>query len=139
MNAQRLFGPTMQIVEKNLGLRAQRHNLLASNIANMDTPNYKAFDVMVEEEMNKVNSNGHDTDLFRTRPEHFPLREHRLDRLGVVPVDEPAFTMKKDGNTVDMDRTMSNLAENGLLYNASAQIMGKKFQGLTDAIYGGKR
>ncbi|MFZ3048519.1 MAG: flagellar basal body rod protein FlgB [Desulfatirhabdiaceae bacterium] len=139
MDTQRLFGPTMQLVQKNLGLRAQRHNLLASNIANIDTPNFKAFDIMVDEEMKKDISTGHEAGLFRTQPEHFPLREHRLDRSGVVQVDAPEFSMKKDGNTVDVDKTMSNLAENGLLYNASAQIMGKKFQGLTDALYGGKR
>ena len=139
MDIQRLFTPTMQMVEKNLNLRARRHNLLVSNIANMDTPNYKAFDILVEKEMQKGNSIRSDSGLIRTQPEHFPLREHRLDRLDVTRVDEPEFSMKQDGNTVDIDRTMSHLAENGMLYNASAQIMGKKFQGLTDAIYGGKR
>jgi len=47
-------------------------------------------------------------------------------------------TLRGDGNTVDMDREMSALAENQLHYKASTQILSKKFQRLRSIIQGGK-
>jgi flagellar basal-body rod protein FlgB len=48
------------------------------------------------------------------------------------------MTLRKDGNTVDLDREMAKLSENNLMYNALAQIVSRKFQGLKDAIKGGE-
>ncbi|MBW1941137.1 MAG: flagellar basal body rod protein FlgB, partial [Deltaproteobacteria bacterium] len=50
MESQGIFNKTFSILEKNLDLRSIKHNLIVSNIANMDTPNYKGFDLIVEEE-----------------------------------------------------------------------------------------
>jgi len=47
-------------------------------------------------------------------------------------------TLRKDGNTVDLDREMAKLSENNLMYNALAQIISRKFAGLKDAIKGGQ-
>ena len=44
--------------------------------------------------------------------------------------------MRRDGNTVDVDREMTRLAENGLMYTASAQMIARKLQGLKSAIQG---
>jgi flagellar basal-body rod protein FlgB len=51
--------------------------------------------------------------------------------------DTPQFGLRGDGNTVDIDRSMADLAENNLLYNAAAQIIQQKFQALKSAILGG--
>ncbi|MBR9980256.1 MAG: hypothetical protein KFF50_04440, partial [Desulfatitalea sp.] len=49
MDGKTLFDGTINIAERALDLRSRRHELLLSNIANADTPGYKAFDLMVEE------------------------------------------------------------------------------------------
>ncbi|MEW6258642.1 MAG: flagellar basal body rod protein FlgB [Thermodesulfobacteriota bacterium] len=139
MIVERMYTQTMQLVEKNLDLRAKRHELLVSNIANMDTPNYKAFDILVDEQMQQPQKSASTVRMGITHPGHLQPRLV-VDRNPVVTQAETSeFSFKNDGNTVDMDRTMTNLAENGLLYNASAQVMMKKFRGLAEVIAGAGR
>lgn len=139
MIVDRLYSSTMQLVEKNLDLRARCHDVLVSNIANMDTPNYKAFDVHVEEQIQKMQKPDQTLRMGVTHPDHL------LPRLGidrspeVTEAEQDEFSFKNDGNTVDIDRTMTHLAENGILYNASAQIMSMKFQGMMEVITGSRR
>lgn len=140
MESQGIFNQTFSVLEKSLNLRSQKHNLLVSSIANMDTPNYKAFDILVEEEMGKALGNVNITPLNRTQAAHIPLMGMAdLNAPEIRPVEKPQFDFRKDGNTVDMDKTMSKLSENGLLYNASAQMILKKFQSLSNAINGAVR
>lgn len=139
MLVERMYTPTMQLVEKNLDLRAKRHELLVSNIANMDTPNYQAFDILVDEQMQKQEKPAPTVQMGITHPGHLQPRLV-VDRNPLITQAETSeFSFKKDGNSVDIDRTMTHLAENGLLYNASAQVMGKKFQSLVDVIAGAGR
>jgi len=139
MIVERMYTPSMQLVEKNLDLRAKRHELLVSNVANMDTPNYKAFDILVDEQMQKPEKPVSTVRMGVTHPGHLHPKLV-VDRNPLVTQAETSeFSFKNDGNTVDIDRTMTNLAENGLLYNASAQVMMKKFQGLVNVISGGGR
>jgi flagellar basal-body rod protein FlgB len=137
MESQGLFDQTFSVLEKSMNLRSQKHNLLVSNIANMDTPKYKAFDILVEEEMGKKMGEANKTQLNQTQPAHIPLMGMAdLNAPEIRPVENPRYDFRSDGNTVDVDRTMLKLSENGLLYNASAQMISKKFQLLSNAING---
>ncbi len=139
METQGLFNQTFSVLEKSMNLRSQKHNLLAANIANADTPNYKAFDILVEAEMGKASGEAK-LQLDRTQPVHLSLNGTAdPDAPDVRPIEKPAYDFHADGNTVDIDKTMSMLSENGLLYNASAQMLTKKFQILTSAINGSVR
>ncbi len=136
MESQGLFNQTFSVLEKSMNLRSQKHNLLVSNIANMDTPNYKAFDILVEEEMGKKMGEAK-LSLNQTQPAHIPLMGMAdVNAPEIRPVKKSEYDFHADGNTVDIDRTMFNLSENGLLYNASAQMISKKFQSLTNVING---
>jgi flagellar basal-body rod protein FlgB len=136
MESQGLFNQTFSVLEKSMNLRSQKHNLLVSNIANMDTPNYKAFDILVEEEMGKKMGEAK-LSLNQTQPAHIPLKGMAdVNAPEIRPVKKSQYDFHADGNTVDIDRTMFNLSENGLLYNASAQMISKKFQALSNAING---
>jgi flagellar basal-body rod protein FlgB len=137
MESQGLFDQTFSVLEKSMNLRSQKHNLLVSNIANMDTPKYKAFDILVEEEMGKKMGEANKTQLNQTQPAHIPLMGMAdLNAPEIRPVENPRYDFRSDGNTVDVDRTMLKLSENGLLYNASAQMISKKFQSLSNVING---
>jgi flagellar basal-body rod protein FlgB len=139
METQGLFNQTFSVLEKSMNLRSQKHNLLVSNIANMDTPNFKAFDILVEEEMGKASGEAK-LPLNRTQPAHIPLiGMGDLNAPEIKPVEKPRYDFREDGNTVDIDNTMFALSENGLLYNASAQMISKKFQSLSNAINGTMR
>jgi flagellar basal-body rod protein FlgB len=137
MESQRLFNRTFSVLEKSMDLRSQKNSLLVSNIANIDTPNYKAFDILVEEEMEKAFGETNKMTLMQTHPEHFPISGSAdMNAPEIKPAEISRYNFREDGNTVDIDRTMSALSENGLLYNASAQMIYKKFQSLSNVISG---
>jgi flagellar basal-body rod protein FlgB len=134
----KVFSDTIANLTKSLNLRSIQHKALASNIANMDTPNYKAVELDVAEKMNKNKGSGPGLNLARTHGGHLPFRSHRTDRLKLKAVPPSAYSLRGDGNTVDIDRTMGKLAENTLMYRATAQLISRKFKGLKNVIKGGK-
>ena len=138
MESQKIFSQTISILEKAMDLRAKKHNVIASNIANMDTPDYKAFDVVIEKELQKVTGKGKSISLNKTNEGHLQLRRSKADGVSVQIDDSPGLSLRGDGNTVDIDKQKGNMAENTLMFKAAAQMIHKKFQGLKSAIQGGK-
>lgn len=139
MDDKILFGGALNLAARALNLRSLRHDMIVSNVANADTPGYKAFDLMVEESIQKQNGSGFQLSMERTNPGHLPTAQVRDSgiRPEIVRLPEPN-NLRGDGNTVDMDREMSNLAANQLLYKAAAQVVTRKFQALKNVISGGK-
>ena len=138
MPTDRIFSNTLATLATSLNLRSIQHKALSSNIANMDTPNYKAVELDVAEKMNKNRRSLPGIQLKRTQAAHLPYRGDREDTVKLKAVKPPAYSLRGDGNTVDIDRTMGKLAENTLLYNATAQLLSRKFKGLKNVINGGK-
>jgi flagellar basal-body rod protein FlgB len=136
---QSLFDGTIAALQKTLDTGSLRHKVLTSNIANIDTPNYKAFEVVMEDELNKNNHSAGPIELVRTSSRHLSGRHSSLNPIKIKTVDSSGNNFRADGNTVDLDRTMGKLAENTLLYRSAAQIIKKKFQGLINAIQGGSK
>ncbi|MDA8138519.1 MAG: flagellar basal body rod protein FlgB [Desulfobacteraceae bacterium] len=141
METNTLFDNTVHVAERALNLRSRRHELILSNIANADTPNYKAFDLMVEEALAKQAPQQNQVELRQTDPNHIPAGGIAWTENPVPQKIEisPQATLRGDGNTVDMDREMSSLAANQLKYRASSQILSKKFQSIHNAIQGSRR
>ncbi|WP_111414123.1 flagellar basal body rod protein FlgB [Billgrantia lactosivorans] len=122
--------------QQALGLRQQRHQILASNIANADTPNYKARDIDFGSELKKAVEQGRSTggglSLARTSERHLAGQAmaapgHEL--LYRVP-DQPSL----DGNTVDMDRERTQFADNAVRYQAALTMINSRIQGLKNAM-----
>ena len=139
MPTQSIFDETIATLQKSLNAGSLRHKVLTSNIANIDTPNYKAFEVVMEDALKRNNRSAGPIELVRTRPRHLSGRHSSSNPLKIKAVDSPANNFRADGNTVDLDRTMGKLAENTILYRTAAQIIRKKFQGLKNAIQGGSQ
>ena len=137
MESQGIFSGVFSTLEKVLDLRSIKHNVIVSNIANVDTPQYKAFDLIIEEELGKATGKGKEVGLKKTHPGHIPAREMRIGSVASHIVTTSQLSLKGDGNSVNIDKVMGDLAENSLMYNALAQIISKKFQGLKGAIQGG--
>jgi flagellar basal-body rod protein FlgB len=137
MASEGLFKGSLPVLERALDLRSIRHHLIVSNIANKDTPNFKAFDLMVEEEMAKSTNTGEAFRLRRTDEAHLrgQFSQGVSGRAGRTELQN--VSLRADGNSVDIDKEMANLSENNLLYNALAQIISRKFRGLDDVIKGG--
>jgi flagellar basal-body rod protein FlgB len=138
MSTDKLFSDTIANLTRSLDLRSIQHKALAANIANMDTPNYKAVELEVAENMNKNKESVTGLRLARTHSAHIQLSSHRTDNVHLETVPAPKASLRGDGNTVDIDRTMGKLAENTLLYRATAQLISRKFKGLKNVIKGGR-
>ena len=138
-----IFNQTISFLEQSLDLRSSKHNAIVSNVANIDTPNYKAFDVMVEDELQKLDRSagaGEGIRLKTTRTDHIETSRNPMRRTTVRSEDRSDIHSKRsDGNTVDLDREMAAMAENSLMYTLSAQIVAKKFQSLRNVIEGGQK
>lgn len=138
MGSQGIFSETISVLEKNLDLRSLKHNLIISNIANKDTPNYRAFDLAVEEELNKLTGTQESVGLKKTHATHFPADGSAGNCSGATIISSPGGPAKGgDGNTVEIEEEMTKLAENNLLYETMALLIRKKFQGLKTVIQGG--
>lgn len=120
-----------------LGLRAERQQVLANNIANADTPNFKARDFDFSAELSKAAQGGQLTGgshgLRTTDARHLNAR---LDSLGAeremlyrIPA-QPSM----DGNTVDMDYERGEFADNAVRYQAGLTLMNSRIQGLKSAL-----
>ena len=94
MESQGIFNGTFSIIEKVLDLRSTKHKLTISNIANADTPNYKAFDLIIEEEMKKEMGASRHLELAKTDSRHFPAKENALDNINLIP-EKYEFTGRK--------------------------------------------
>ncbi|EPC04549.1 flagellar biosynthesis protein FlgB [Litchfieldella anticariensis FP35 = DSM 16096] len=122
--------------QEALNLRAERQEVLASNIANADTPNYKARDFDFSKELSRVMDNGRSSEaglsLATTSARHIEARATMpptKDLLYRVP-DQPSL----DGNTVDMDRERTQFADNAVRYQAALTLINSRIQGLKTAM-----
>lgn len=118
-----------------LNLRAQRQELLAGNIANADTPNYKARDIDFGAALKgALSGNGPQSlGLMTTAPAH-------LTASGVVANPQLKYRTESqssvDGNTVDMDVERAAFAENSVQYEASLTFINGLLRSMQQAISG---
>ncbi|MEI6125802.1 MAG: flagellar basal body rod protein FlgB [Pseudomonadota bacterium] len=133
-----LFGPTYSLLSKVLDLRSQRHTLISSNVANADTPGYKAGAINFEDELNKMLPSNSKLKLSTTNEKHMPMADPDFSDLKPSIVLETGKVQRVDGNTVDLEKEVVEMSKNQLMYGAMTQIIKKKIEGLQSAISGTK-
>jgi len=140
--------PTQLAMRTALSGLQQRQQAIANNIANVDTPNYKAQAVSFEDALKARLEGGPPSPprlvtlgLDTTDPHHIPVQPVVRGRPDARPTtyESPDGTLRNDGNTVDVDREMSKLAETTILYNAMGQMTASKLGLLRTAINEGRR
>ncbi len=115
-----------------LKLRAQRTEILASNLANADTPNYKARDFDFRAAMSRAQ--GGELPLQATRPGH--IRQSSAS-VGGAPLQYRVPSQPSlDGNTVDAQAEQAAFAENAVRYQATLTFLNGRIRGLMSAIKG---
>lgn len=114
-----------------LALRAQKTELLAANIANSDTPGYKARDIDFSAAM--ANASGAQEALTRTHAAH-------LSTSGTPGNVEPMYRLPTqpslDGNTVESQREHAEFMDNAMRYQASLNLLDGRINSLRTAIRG---
>lgn len=122
------------MLETILDLGAARHKALAENIANLDTPGYKAKDVAFERVLQGKMGEG--ITLASTNPGHISF-EDTQDEI-TARVSSGGEEQGLDGNSVDVEEEMARVAKNTLVYNTAAQAMADRFREVMNAIKGGQ-
>ena len=135
-----IFNNTIKTLERSLDIRAQKHEVIISNIANVDTPNYKAFELIVEDELANMESTKNLDNLIKTHPLHMSAKNENADNFTIYRLQlSDEVNLRGDGNTVNMEKEMAELAENSIMYRTSSDILSQKFQNIIKAIYMGKK
>lgn len=136
MNA--IFGKTLASLERTLDTRSMNQKLIVSNISNLDTPNFKAFKMMMDEEIQDGAGSAPPLHMTRTRSAHLDMTSRPTAGGRIERVEENPLSLRGDGNTVELDNEMTNLAENTLMYNTATRIIANKFSFLKEVIKGGQ-
>lgn len=128
----------LRFQETALSLRAQRQQLLASNIANADTPNYKARDVDFNSALKNALSNGTSapSELATTAKAHIPGNTVSGSIGGAPLLYRTPAQGSVDGNTVDMDVERNQFTDNALRYEAGLTLIGAQIRNLLAAVQG---
>lgn len=117
--------------DKTLEFRSARAAVLANNIANADTPNYKArdisFDSLLNNERNKLS-------LAGTNARHISGESFAGEPEGLLyrNANQPSL----DGNTVDMQREQAEYAQNSMQFDTSFMFLDRKISGMKKALTG---
>ncbi|OFZ20292.1 MAG: flagellar basal-body rod protein FlgB [Bdellovibrionales bacterium RBG_16_40_8] len=128
-----LFDKTTDALGSSINFRLLKQNVASSNIANAETPGYKAKKVDFEQALSRaldINGLGQ---MSTDHPDHFYANGNSMMNVGADVYENPDITVTNDGNTVDLEREMAELSENTILYRATLQLINKKLAGLAYA------
>ena len=126
-----IFDTHTQLLHRSLDFRAKRNSLLSGNIANIETPGYKAKDLVFERSLNRAMKANLPGPLNVTNSRHFDGRQIlplHLVKPEVIRTSNPVGNV--DGNSVDLEREMVKLGENQVVYQAMTRMISAKFAAL---------
>lgn len=145
MPVEGLFSTTVEVLAKSVDLRTRQQNLIASNLANAETPGFTPraleFEKQLQSAVKKSSARGAAAGGAQPHPAHIPLKGDgpaRVQQVTGSVVEVPAQTPGRDNNGVELENEMNRMMQNQVLFNASAQLLAKKFEGLRSALREGK-
>ncbi|TAA72220.1 flagellar basal body rod protein FlgB [Planococcus salinarum] len=131
-----LISPTIQSLEQALSTSALKQQTHTANIANVDTPGYKAKQVDFATVLKNA-AGKQAMASYKTDAKHISFSNESAQYDPRVTVNENSM-YKINGNNVDMDVEMAELAKNQLHYNAVTDRISGKFRSLSSVISGGR-
>lgn len=127
-----IFGGAISSLEQGLDFAATKQKTIAQNIANVDTPNYKAKSVSFSEYLSDAKQSS--ISAHRTQEKHIDFHT-KSSSSGVFDYN---YNYNHNGNGVDMDKEQANLATNQIYYNALIDRISGKLNTLQTVIKGGR-
>ncbi|MGZ8158212.1 MAG: flagellar basal body rod protein FlgB [Methylobacter sp.] len=126
------FDTALGIEPKALAFREKRGEILAANLANADTPNFKARDMDFKSVLKQSMASG--VNMERTHAGHIAPPQQQV--FGANVMYRNPLQVSLDGNTVEAQVEQAKYAENAMQYQASLQFISNKFSGLMTAVKG---
>jgi flagellar basal-body rod protein FlgB len=121
-----------KIMETGLDGASERQKALSNNIANVDTPDYKRRDLDFISTLKKMTKKEKKLSLGITNERH--LKDINNDAKAFKKVIISDTESRPDGNNVDIDMEMAEVAKNNIYYNTLAEQLNEKFKLLKDLI-----
>jgi flagellar basal-body rod protein FlgB len=129
-----LFDRTVNGLTKAMDLSWRKNEAIVSNIANAETPQYRAVNLNFGSELDRAFGESDSEELVRTDAQHLDLANKENAKL----VPDLRGATKADGNNVDIDLQMSTLAQNGGDYANAAQLIRRQIGLVRTAIRDGR-
>lgn len=105
------------ILYKQLNFRGEKQKIISSNIANINTPNYKTKAMSFESELQKA-SNRNDLQLKTTHKNHISFDSQNEPVSKVKIYEVKGLQEQNDGNNVNLDQQMSEMSKNSIMFDA---------------------
>ncbi len=102
---------------QNLNFRGEKQKVISSNIANINTPKYKTKDISFENELQKA-SMKNDLQLRVTHHNHISFETQSIPTSQFNTFEVEGLEEQNDGNNVNLDKQMSDMAKNSIMFNA---------------------
>lgn len=134
----KLEDKTLQALTASLKFRQLRQELHASNIANAETPGFKAKKLDFEEALARALDVDDQLQMKTSDDKHFAVGGGSFNNLQPEIYEDSNGIVSPDGNNVDRDQEMAEMAENKIMYDATVQLINKKLGLLKYAIGSGQ-
>ena|SRR5579885_3039668 len=130
----------LAVIQKSLDALSVRQEVIANNMANIDTPNFKRSVVSFQDKLKAALDVNPPSPLWRTNPMHFPIPQKvSLDNFKPDINTITETIGRNDGNNVDLEMEQGLLAENNLLYNSLADVASRYITDLKHSITEGRQ
>jgi flagellar basal-body rod protein FlgB len=148
---EKLFDSTTQVVEKSMQLRMMRQNFLASNIANAETPNYRAVDIDFQATMQNLIAEAEKVRAARKADQPMDMQRTDARHLSLDAFSNPILprqiifaagdstSIGDDSNSVSLEQQMARLQMNALHHQMMSRLLARKISGLKNVIEGSSR
>lgn len=117
---------TMKTLAASLNLRQMRNEIISSNIANAETPGYKAKRLDFEQALQRAIDIDRTQAMQTSHPKHYHIGGGGFENLSPSYYEDPNGVVSENGNTVDRDSEMTTMADNKIMYDATVQMVRKK-------------
>lgn len=137
VNINSLFSGKIDVLGGSLGLRLGRQQMSSTNLANMNTPGFRAKHLRFEEVLAKQLTTGPgELEAARTDAGHIPTKDpgRAFERAANAVKQSPYGWDENDDDILDIDKEMTLLTKNQLIYNTTVQMLSKSFEGLKSAM-----
>ena len=131
-----LYPDHLELTAKVLDFQLQRQNIVSANLANINTPGYKARRLEFEKDLQAALSISEAGSMARTHPDHFPV-PFSADQAEASLTKSLTPRVIQGVDNVDLDTEMAAMAKNNLLYNTLATVIQKNFAGMKQVIQDG--
>ena len=129
-----LLDKTMQLLHRSLDLRSARQRVIASNLANEETPGYRANDLQFAQQLQAAHQGRFPLTMAVTQHQHIGLRGQGYQTVTGKLTEVPAGDLPLDANSVNLELEMAKSSDNAMQYNAAASITAQRFRQLLSAI-----